>query len=746
MDRIRMRVLLVDDDEDDYIITRDLLASIEGQVFQLDWVPSCALAIEAIARNEHDVYIVDYRLGDGSGLDLVRDAVKNGCRAPMILLTGQGHHEVDVAAMRVGAADYLVKGQISAPLLERSIRHAIERSHALEALRRSEERFRLLIENSYDIIVVLESDGAVRYNSPSVERILGYKHGELIGANLFDYVHPDDSAEAVRTFKALLSKPGFSPPIEFRLLHSDGSWHFLESVGNNLLNDQGVAGIVFNSRDITERKQAEQALLKSQQSLAKAQQIARLGNWELDLITSELSWSDEIREIYGAVPETTDRHILFWDAVHPDDRSRVTAAFEAAMSGKRPYSIDHRIILPDGSERIVNEQAEFVFDENGKPVRAVGTVQDITERKRMEEALRQSELQYRNLFESAIDPILIFEPENEIILEVNNQACETYGFAREELIGMSLKKLTKNVARGEQQVYKLMRNRTYRNFETVHFKKNGQPMDMLASSAVIDYKGKEAVLSIHRDMTERKRLQQQLIQSEKMAALGQLVSGVAHELNNPLTSVIGYTHLLLQIPSLDAQSRERLNIISREADRTRRIVTNLLSFSRQNKSACIEVDINDLLKRTIELRAYELRVNNIEVRTDFGEIPRVFGDEHQLQQVFLNIIINGEQAIRSEKSAGELAIKTEVSSKDGEQTVLVTIADDGPGIPAQNLDKVFDPFFTIKRIGKGSGLGLSITYGIVKEHGGDIRAENNPGGGARFVVELPLRGASESEV
>src|SRR5262245_33413766 len=238
------RILLVDDDEEDYLITRGLLSEVDGHRFQLDWASTYELARSAIGRNEYDVFLVDYRLGEKSGLDLLREAITSGCRAPIILLTGQGDRDVDVEAMRSGAADYLAKGQITPSLLERSIRHALERNEAVEALRRSEERFRLLIENAYDLLTIVEADGTVRYESPSVSRILGYAQEEIIGRNLFDYVHPDDLSRSREAFKEMCATAGFGRPVEFRLRHSDGSWHFLESVGNNLLTDPGVGGVV----------------------------------------------------------------------------------------------------------------------------------------------------------------------------------------------------------------------------------------------------------------------------------------------------------------------------------------------------------------------------------------------------------------------------------------------------------------------------------------------------------------------
>jgi two-component system NtrC family sensor kinase len=188
--------------------------------------------------------------------------------------------------------------------------------------------------------------------------------------------------------------------------------------------------------------------------------------------------------------------------------------------------------------------------------------------------------------------------------------------------------------------------------------------------------------------------------------------------------------------------RENLEIVRQEAERTRRIVQNLLSFSRQHKPSRTEVDINELLDRTLDLRAYEMSVNNISIRRNYGLMPSVLADEHQMQQVFLNIIINAEHAMHSQHLGGTLTLSTSFERSAAGNIVRIMIEDDGPGIAAENLDRLFDPFFTTKPIGKGTGLGLSISYGIIKEHGGAIRAESEPGQGARFIIELPLRPAS----
>ncbi|HEU4387870.1 MAG TPA: ATP-binding protein [Blastocatellia bacterium] len=484
--RRRLSVLLVEDDEEDFVLARELLSE-TGSTIDLEWAPSYDAGIQAILRGHHDVCLVDYRLGARTGLELLRETAGSGFKTPMILLTGQGDREVDVEAMRAGASDYLVKAQMTPALLERTIRYAVDRARTLQALRRSEERFRFLIEKAHDIITILDTDGLMLYVSPSVERVLGYQQAELVGKNIVYFVHPDDISRVVESFTRMGEVTGSGAPVEYRFLHKDGSWRFLESVANNLLQDPVVAGVVVNSRDISARKQ----------------------------------------------------------------------------------------------------------------------------------------------------------------------------------------------------------------------------------------------------------LQEQLIQSEKMAALGQLVAGVAHELNNPLTSVIGYAQLLLADPQIRPEQKERVDLIYREAERTRRIVNNLLSFARQHKPSRTAADLNDLIGRTLELRAYDMRVNNIAVHQNLREIPRVLADEHQIQQVLLNIIMNAEQAIRSSKKSGSLTVETGSASMDGREEVTVRIADDGPGIKPDHLTRIFDPFFTTKPVGQGTGLGLSISYGIVKEHTGRIWAESTPGYGTSFFIQLP---------
>jgi two-component system, NtrC family, sensor kinase len=252
-------------------------------------------------------------------------------------------------------------------------------------------------------------------------------------------------------------------------------------------------------------------------------------------------------------------------------------------------------------------------------------------------------------------------------------------------------------------------------------------------------KDKRLVGSIHvaKDISNEKLLQQQLIQSEKLSAIGELISGIAHELNNPLTGVMGYSQLLQLRKDLDDRAKENLLKINNLALRCQKIVQNLLSFARKQKPERTLSDINDILEKTIELRSYELQVNNIEISRDLDRnLPKTIADAHQLQQVFLNILTNAEQAMLEAHGKGHLQIRTHPDTQNAR--VVVEIADDGPGIPESYLTRIFDPFFTTKDVGKGTGLGLSLSYGMIKEHGGNIYARSHLGEGSTFVIELPI--------
>jgi len=364
----------------------------------------------------------------------------------------------------------------------------------------------------------------------------------------------------------------------------------------------------------------------------------------------------------------------------------------------------------------------------------VATLRDITEPKRAQDTLSRSEARYRNLVESASDAIVTLDA-NGRFTTVNHAAEIISGYRREELVGqwfapmLSDDELPKALAHFQ----KALAGETGL-FETQFYRKDGEGRTISVTYSTPQRD--EEVLCLIRDVTDQKMLQEQLIQSEKMSAIGQLVSGVAHELNNPLAGISAFAQLLLAEKRFPPDQRTAAETIYSEARRASRIVQNLLTFARQHKAEKGPAAINQVLDDTLELRGYELRVRGIDVRREYDEaLPDTMGDAHQLQQVFLNLITNAEQAMeRAEGRHHRLTVRTRRAG----EAIRIEIEDTGGGVPPNLLERIFNPFFTTKPTGHGTGLGLSISLGIVREHEGRIWAENAAQGGARFVVELPV--------
>lgn len=357
------------------------------------------------------------------------------------------------------------------------------------------------------------------------------------------------------------------------------------------------------------------------------------------------------------------------------------------------------------------------------------------------EDVAQSKAEWETTFDSASEGIAMVGA-NHRILRINKAAAEMMGGTVDDFVGrpcyevihdssarppdclMNEAVIGSSSARGEQET------------------DDGRTLELVVDPVYDD--GGNPVGAVHflRDITEAKQLRQQLLQSEKMIAVGQLVAGVAHEINNPLTGVIGYAQLLLK-RDIDDQAKKDAEGIYREAERATRIVRHLLSFARKHQPERKAVDVNAIIRESVELKAYEMRVNNIATETDLDEkLPTTIADPHQLQQVFLNLINNAEQAMLDYRGSGLLKIST----KQVGDMIQVSFVDNGPGIPEEIADRIFDPFFTTKDVGKGTGLGLSVCYGVAEDHGGRIWSESTVSEGAKIVVELPVIAASPVQV
>ena len=421
------------------------------------------------------------------------------------------------------------------------------------------------------------------------------------------------------------------------------------------------------------------------------------------------------------------------DQVSPAERTHVAAREDKVLAGE-PQRYETRIVNHrTGEERDV-AVSSGPFRVDGELIGTVATLRDVTDPKRAQDTLARSEARYRHLVESASDAIVTLDA-NGRFTTVNHAAENISGYRREELVGQWFAPMLPDddLPKALGHFQQALSGETGL-FESQFYRKDGEvrTISITYSTPQKD----EEVLCLIRDVTDQKMLQEQLIQSEKMSAIGQLVSGVAHELNNPLAGISAFAQLLLAEKRFPPDQRTAAETIYSEARRASRIVQNLLTFARQHKAEKVPTAINQVLDDTLELRGYELRVRGIDVRREYDDIiADTMADAHQLQQVFLNLITNAEQAM--EQRDGHHHRLTVRTRRNGD-AIRIEVEDTGGGIPANLIERIFNPFFTTKPTGSGTGLGLSISLGIVREHEGRIWAENVASSGARFIVELPI--------
>ena len=370
--------------------------------------------------------------------------------------------------------------------------------------------------------------------------------------------------------------------------------------------------------------------------------------------------------------------------------------------------------------------------------RTIHVLKDITDRREAERRYRRERDFNRNILNNTQSMILVLDTAG--LISYANRRCFEAGYREPDLLGRPLVEMVPQARRPTlaEALERTLEGTAVENLELPVYRGNGTAGHFSISlSPMRDEQGDiNSVVVVMADITDAADLQAKLMHTEKMAALGQLVSGVAHEVNNPLAAIVGFTDLLLENAAVPSEAKEELRVILQEAQRTRVIVQNLLSFARHMPAQREPVRVNSIVRQTLQLRAYDFSNHGVQMTERYeDELPLTIGDTHQLQQVFLNILNNAYDAIQEVRRPG----KMEITTSHSEGHVEIAFRDNGPGI--SQPERIFDPFFTTKEVGKGTGLGLSICYGIIHAHRGEILARNNSDGiGCTFVVRLPIVG------
>ncbi|MFL5581536.1 MAG: PAS domain S-box protein [Gemmatimonadaceae bacterium] len=420
--------------------------------------------------------------------------------------------------------------------------------------------------------------------------------------------------------------------------------------------------------------------------------------------------------------------------IDPEELPRVRKHFKAALAGQSS-NYECQLVLPSGERRLLSV-TNTPIRQGLDVVGVLGIARDVTDDRARAAALARSEARYARLVESASDAIFTVDDEGRFT-SVNRALERTLGRSRAALLGASCLEMVdpadrQTLARILSETLAGQRTRgEFRFADAEGVRRTGS----IITAPVVEDGRVTGGLGVVRDVTDEKRLAEQLLQQEKLAAIGQLVSGVAHELNNPLAGVMAFAQLLLASPTVDGEDRFAAETIHQESKRAAKIVSNLLTFARQHPPERRVADLNRVVEDTLELRRYALRMEQVELEVQLdGALPLTWADPFQLQQVVLNLLTNAEQALTDWDGPRRVRIAT---AHEGGRLAL-TVSDSGPGIAPESVDRIFNPFFTTKPVGQGTGLGLSISDGIVREHGGRIRVESVPGRGATFVVELPV--------
>jgi len=368
--------------------------------------------------------------------------------------------------------------------------------------------------------------------------------------------------------------------------------------------------------------------------------------------------------------------------------------------------------------------------------------------------LNKSEQWHRSLFENATDGITVLD-KNGIIVNVNEKACEMHGFSRDALVGAHIKLLEDNESKGKmaERMRQIIEGESL-VYETRHHKKDGTLVDLEISAKAITIGDELFIQSFYRDITERKKIQEHLLQSQKMESIGVLAGGIAHDFNNILTAILGHTEIIRRNSVLDVKSTNSLGVIEDASRRAGRMISKLLGFARKSKYEIVPLQLNDVVYDTIKLLERVID-KNIEMTVELdSHLPPIQGDTNQIEQIVMNLMVNARDAMQR---GGRIVIKTAIMCvKQGMQDiptyilpgeyVVLSVSDTGTGIPESILNKIFEPFFTTKERGKGTGLGLSMVYGAVKEHRGYITVQSEPGAGTTFTVYLPASRTAAPEL
>jgi PAS domain S-box-containing protein len=642
-------------------------------------------------------------------------------------------------------------------------RDITERIEAGEALRRSEEKYRNLVETSKDFIWSVDLEGRFTFLNQAVHSMLGYQPAELLGKSFLDLVPPDQVAKDLVAFQNSLKTGISTMDYETRLVKKDGSIVFLSANATVIRDPQGKPlGVTGISKDISERIRAEKALKESEKRYELVIAGSSAALWDWNLLNGKIYYAPRFRELLGyASDELPAGEDGWYDYVHTEDRDKVRESLRAHLDSRIPYMVEFRLRTKSGAYRWFEGRAQALWDDSGKPYRMAGSITDITERKLAEQALRDSEERFRQLARAMDEVFWMRSIAPERVLYVSPAFSRIWGVSTEALYETPSLWLDLIIPEDRERV-----RATFENFlksesvQTYSAEYRLQSSDGPArwiydkGSKILDRDGKPYRLcGLARDITERKHAEEshsalmaKLQQSQKMDAIGRLAGGIAHDFNNLLTAIAGNARMARQDISPTHPLQENLAEIENASGRATELVKQILAFSRRQEMERKPLNPSIVVADAVKFLRSTLPAT-VEIQATLDpDLPSVLANATQINQVLMNLATNAAHAMHN---TGILALTlnavvvdpaTASTIPDLQQGkyVRLTVKDNGPGIGATILPHIFEPFFTTKAAGQGTGLGLSVVHGIVKSHGGAITVDSEVGKGTTFQLFFPI--------
>ena len=744
------RLLIVDDESAQLLTLRDIFTD-EG--FEVCACPTLAEAIERCREKTFAVAIVDLRLRGQDGISLLRQIKEWQPEIRTIVHTAYGSFDSAKQAIDLGVFGYVEKQGDPAELVSKV--HRAAKDALSEALTQSEQRYRDLLE---DVVAIVWErnlpDGRFTFVSQQASSILSYPVSRWIEEPDFwvNVVHKDDQERCV----ALLSEcstDGEDQEIEYRAVTADGRTVWLRDVVHVVKNADGaptqLRGAMF---DITQRRLSEQQLQDSERSLAKAQEIAHVGSWQVDFATGQVQMSAELRRIVGILEDNDDQEVFaaIEEFVHPEDQEFAASTYHAALTNGVVPPVEFRLVRrSDGEVRHVRAETELVFRDDGMPRRVVGTLQDITERKEAEIALRESEEKLRFLADKSAAIVVILQDDQ--FISYNGMLAAVSGYSVDELRAMPFWQIIHPdyrdlVATRYQQ--RLSGGDPPQRYEFKIVTKCGDERWLDGTAQLIDFEGAPAVMSTCIDVTDRKIAEEQLRQKEselahvsRLSTMGEMVAGIAHEINQPLSAIANFAVATSNTVAsegykYDAPVEEWLHDISEQAVRCGNIIRRLRDFVKKGDEDRQWTDLNRVVNESVALIESDIRDKPVTIDCSLPrDGTRAYVNPIQLQQVIVNLLRN---ACDATCDTDKPRIRIHVEGQD--DGASVTIEDNGRGLEESQRQKMFDAFYTTKP--DGMGMGLAISKSIVEAHGGNLRCDANHASGAKFHLELPAVTAS----